>query len=268
MTFAILSFLFAVANGIFWGVTGARRGWSLLKTCFVSFVVCEAVLLAAITFVSTDSHADTTKAMSALRSTSVMVNAATCSGSGSIVEGRSGHRFLLTNAHVCNCARVRGEVYGTFEGGELVKAKVVKQDWSADLCAARVEDSRTALKLAPRLLPLTSVHTRGYPGGRLTESNGRVGNSTDWDTTMDISELGECPAGSSKERGMNGNVVACTLHFRSTLTTLYARPGSSGSPVVNDDGELVGVLSSWHPDNFFDGGIVPYNDTRKFVDSL
>lgn len=214
------------------------------------------------------SQADTGKATQALRQTVVQVNGTSCTGSGSVVEGKSGKHYVLTNYHVCLCASYQGRLYSTFEGGELVQGKVVKRDSTVDLCAVRVEDTRPALKLGDQLLPFTEVNTRGYPGGRLTESHGQSGGNVEWDADFDISEIGVCPEEASKGYGLNGVIQECRLHFTSTLTNLYGRPGASGSPVVNDNGELVGVVSSWHPGNEYETGMVPFSDVRRFLSAL
>lgn len=214
-------------------------------------------------------HAEETKAMRALRQTAVMVNGLGCSGSGSIVEGKSGRHFLVTNNHVCNCAAYKGRVYATFEGGGLVRAIIVKKSWPYDLCAARVDRSYPALKLAPKLDPRSELNTRGYPEGRLTESHGTLGEDTDWFWTAPLDEVGNCPTNSQKLYGLNGALAGCRIHFTSTTSSLYGRPGSSGSAVVNDEGQLVGVVSSFNPDDDnYDAGQTTFEQTKSFVESL
>lgn len=235
----------------------------------IGFVVAFLLLVIFISFtMPTQGSTDTNKAMRALRETAVMVAGGQCSGSGSIVQGKSGKRYLLTNNHVCNCGGEEGYVYGSFEGGELVKGKIAKRSWAYDLCAARVEDSRPALKLGSQLLPFTEVNTRGYPMRRLVESHGLVGGEVQWGYQVPIEEVGECPQGSEREYALNGNLAACILPFTSTVTSLYGRPGSSGSPVVNDDGDLVGVLSSYMPGSDYSAGIVRFQDVKRFLEAL
>lgn len=208
---------------------------------------------------------DNSQALSVLRQTAVMVNGSSCSGSGSVIQGKSGKLYILTNSHVCNCAKYFGSIFVTYEGGETLRAKVIKQSWVADLCAAQIDENKPSLQLAPQLLPLTEVTTRGYPMGRLSESRGLVKGDTSWVWEVEIGELGVCPITSKKIYGMNGNLAGCSMPFRTTLTNLYSRPGSSGSPVVNNNGELVGVVASWHPDSEW---LVPFNELRDFLKGL
>lgn len=244
------------------GFIGGSRGWSLVRVLIVSF-------LASLVFnCLIASRANASVAQDNLRRATVMVNGLSCSGSGSLVQARSGKTYLLTNAHVCMCAEFKGDVFATFDDGHLLQAKVIKKDVQKDLCAAQVDAPDFYLKMAPQLLPLTEVNTRGYPMGRLTESHGIVKGSIEWDYDMDIQKVGICPKGTQKGINYRGVVSVCRIHFVSTLSNLYARPGSSGSAVVNDQGELVGVVSSFHPTDEYNAGLVQFNDVRDFLSKL
>lgn len=234
----------------------------------IDFLLIVAIILLGALFVTVGVNAETDVALAKLRQTSVRVDGTACLGSGSVVQGKSGKRYILTNAHVCNCARWKGEIFATFEDGKLLTGKIAKSDWGSDLCAARIYGERPALKVGPTLAPLEEITTRGYPGGRLTESHGRVHGEVDWEFMMDIEMIGECPNVSKKAYGMNDKLNGCLFHYRSVITDLYARPGASGSPVVNDKGELVGVISSWLADNDYEGGMVPFSRVKEFLGSL
>jgi S1-C subfamily serine protease len=238
----------------------------------IDLLLIVAVTLAAgfvlFAFGAFGARASIPPAISVLRQTAVRIDGNGCMGSGSVVQARSGRPLILTNNHVCNCANQFGQIYATMEGGELIKGTVVRRDWGKDLCAATFEGNRPALKLGDRPAPRSEIQTRGYPDGRLAESHGQVGPNVDWDYEFAISELGACPAASRPIYGMNGNLAGCRLHFRSTGTSLFGRPGSSGSAVVNDAGELVGVISSWLPGSQYDAGMVSYDDVKKFLGGL
>jgi S1-C subfamily serine protease len=235
---------------------------------FALVITLLAILVLVLMVITFPAQADTGKGMDSLRKTVVQVNGTGCMGSGSIVEGKSGKRYIVTNAHVCHCTRWKGNINATFETGELVVGKIVKQEWASDLCAARVVKDLPALKLAPNLLPLQEVNTRGYPGGRLTESHGRVRGMVDWEFAMDISMLGECPAGSKKQYGFDGVLYSCLFRWTSVVTDLYSRPGASGSPVVDDNGGLVGVVSSWLAGSDSESGMVPFHQVKRFLEGL
>jgi S1-C subfamily serine protease len=231
------------------------------------FAVAITLALAFILFAS-GAFATQPTAMEQLRKTAVRIDGTSCLGTGSVVEGKSGKHYILTNQHLCNCARYKGDIYATFEGGALLVGRVVKQDWGSDLCAAQVTSPNPALKLGSGLAPMTELNSRGYPSGRLTESHGIAVGYVDWDTDFPIEEIGSCPKKSSPMYGMNGVLAACKLHYHSLLSNLYARPGASGSPVVNNRGELVAVISSWHTDSVYSAGLVPFEQLRVFMEGL
>lgn len=203
-----------------------------------------------------------------LAQTVVQVDGAACKGSGSVVRAKSRLTYILTNAHVCHCANYKNKVFSTRESGALISGAIVKEDWGKDLCAVKVEEQPTTLLMGDSPNSFTVIYTRGYPGERLTTSKGHMSSLTEWQLSMSIEDLGECPKGSKKEYDTSGILRYCTFHFVSRLSNLYARPGSSGSPVVDGDGGLVGVVSSWHTDSDYDAGLVPYSDVKNFLSGL
>ena len=237
----------------------------LINYLFAVAIALVLVLMLLVVVFALPAQANT--ATGKLAATTVRVEGP-CTGSASVVVGKSGHHYILTNSHVCMCAGFKHSLFTTYEGGTMLKGKVVKQSWAFDLCAARVEDTVPALKLARRLYPDESVTTRGYPEGRLAVSHGNVLGPIEWDYVFPIAEIGECPKGIPAVRDYNDLIVGCQMHWTSILSNLYSRPGSSGSPVVDDNGDLVGVLSSWHPGDDYDAGQVPYRDLKAFLGSL
>lgn len=202
-------------------------------------------------------------AVSKLRETTVHI----AIGSGSIVEGPSGRVYMLSNWHVCNSGSWAGKMRANFEGGELVEGKIVKKDAISDLCATRILKKRPALRVATTLVPRQQLYTRGYPYGVLSETTGQYTGKNTWTYTYPIDVVGECPPGSRKLRDGMGHIVGCNIDYLDNLTNMYSRPGSSGSPVVDINGDLVGVISSW--DEKHDaGGMVPIEALQEFMKDL
>lgn len=248
--------------------------WNLYRTNkdgpSIGDIILNVAAFAALSvlFISAEANAGEVQAKQLLRATAVLVSGYSCTGSGGIVRAPNGKQYLVTNAHVCNCAAFKGKLFSTAEGGELITGRIVKRNWALDLCAAEIPDRAYFLELARTRQFLTRLYTRGYPEGRLTESSGVEMGSVAWVSNFEIAEVGECPPESKVVRGYDGNLKACQIKFITAQTSLYSRPGSSGSPVVDGDGHLVGVISSVDPDAVFDGGMVRYVDVKKFMDGL
>jgi S1-C subfamily serine protease len=199
-----------------------------------------------------------------LRSTAVRIS----NGSGSIVEGSSGRHYLLTNYHVCMGAAWKGTLTAFFPDGETVTGRITKRSPAIDLCAARLFSRGPALKIGRQLAPMQDIWTRGYPNGILSETHGHVGQEHSWTTFFPIDMIGECPPEYKKEYSYEGPLAGCRVTFTSTLSTLYSRPGSSGSAVVDENGGLVGVVSSFDPNGAYNAGMVSFDDVKAFMEAL
>jgi hypothetical protein len=162
-----------------------------------------------------------------------LANGADAEGSGFFVEPG----LLITNAHVLNIhagdKRLPTKIEVTVEGGEptskIVSAKYVGSDFDADLTLLRVEGDADELPkpltLNPdaELVETQDVVMFGYPMGKAAGKNVAVSKSS-------ISSLRKDSHG-LKEVQLNGG----------------ASPGSSGGPVLNQAGEVIGVVVSWTP---------------------
>ena len=206
-------------------------------------------------------------ALLALRATTLRLP----NGTGALVRGKSGKVYVLTNFHVCVGILYRGKFRGALPTGQSYEGKLVKADPQKDLCAAEPDagtKSVLALNLSRRSRIGQGLYTRGYPNGVLMESHGTLEGEVQWSHDFPIDYVGECGPGMEKRINPWGVLEACGVRFRSSLTNLYSRPGSSGSPVVDVDGNLVGVVSSWHYDQDYSAGIVTYDQVKAFLDTL
>lgn len=244
-----------------------RNGIKNLLMAMLYAFVLSATLLAMILLVSAVSRADDV-VVQKLRVTTVRVNG----GSGSIVKGKSGKKYILTNWHVCTMPSLTGTfLHADFDDSSTVGGEIVANDSKVDLCAARLTVyNPPALTISPSD-GAKNLYTRGYPNGVIYEGHGTAKTKIEWSYRVPIEYLssGQCPENSQAEYYQNGEISACILHWISTLTTLYSRPGSSGSPVLDGEGRLVGVMSSQDPNhNDFAGGMVSTEDLRAFLDKL
>lgn len=136
-------------------------------------------------------------------------------GTGFLIDGKG---YLITNAHVVKNATVV-EVQNTL--GEY-QARIIQLDRQADLALLKIEDtsyhpfnglpygiSKMGADLGEQLFTL------GYPRADIVYGQGYL----------------------SAETGFQGD----TLNFQITIA---ANPGNSGTPVLNNDGEVIGIVSS------------------------
>jgi len=183
-----------------------------------------------------------------------------CLGTGSVVKSPSGKRLLISAAHVCACAENKGKVLASFSDGTTSSVRIIKKDWSADLCAGAVSKNITALSIANKVSYMEEVNTFSYPHGAYMESHGQVLDDMTWSHDFSIEEVKKCPVTPKSK--------VCRLTFTSTLTNLFGEPGSSGSPVMDDKGDMVGVITSWYGDNSFSAGMVPLDQLKIFLEGL
>jgi S1-C subfamily serine protease len=136
-------------------------------------------------------------------------------GTGFLVDGKG---YLLTNAHVVKNATVVA-VQNTL--GEY-QARIIQVDRQSDLALLKIEDttyhafnglpygiSRTGADLGDDLFTL------GYPRPTIVYGKGYL----------------------SAETGFQGDTTAFQL-------TIAANPSNSGTPVLNSDGEVIGIVTS------------------------
>lgn len=225
--------------------------------------VLSTTLMVIITVFSMAARGD---AISNLRRTAAHVYNAT----GSIVRGKSGATYILTNWHVCTLSDNASNVLeAKFDNGTSISGMIVANDASVDLCAARVYKRLPALELSKDTQEVREFYTRGYPGGVLYEGHGVIQRKMEWDYEIAIRIIKKCPKGSKIKFWEDGAPRSCLLHWSSVVTTLYGRPGSSGSPVLDNEGNLVGVISSHeYPDYPFAAGMVPTENLRLFLEKL
>lgn len=161
------------------------------------------------------------------------------SGSAWVYDGEKG--LIVTNAHVVQNA-------STFEAGfdstSLARANLVAVDARDDLAMLKVNSS--ALKTLPmaessEIEQGETVYALGYPGNGTSEQN--FLKSPFQATQGTISTLEDEASISydafDQEEGNNEN--SGLLLKGLYQTTAAINPGNSGGPLVNDQGELVGV---------------------------
>lgn len=137
-------------------------------------------------------------------------------GTSFLIDGRG---YLVTNAHVINGVST---VYVANKKGENFKVKVVFINPLQDLAILKIDDSDWE---APGVLPYGIKHggadigerifTLGYPRNEIVYGEGYM----------------------SAKTGYNDDTSSYQI-------TVSANPGNSGGPVLNEKGEVVGILQA------------------------
>lgn len=168
------------------------------------------------------------------------------SGSGFVVSEQG---IIATNYHVIEGAK---EIVISAQMGDLTKdfhAKVLMSDQENDLALIAIDD--TSFVSFPNL-PY-SLHTSG--GFDLGSSVFTIG------FPLALSGMGTDPKFSdgkvSSKKGYGGSV-------NGFQTTIPVQPGSSGGPVFNSKGELIGIINS----KIFDADNVSYGIKAIFLAAL
>lgn len=133
-------------------------------------------------------------------------------GTGFLIDQKG---YLLTNAHV-----VKGATrIGIQNASGAYNARLVYINDTTDLAVLKIEDNNFKAPAIPYSISRTGmelgeeIFTLGYPRNEIVYGKGYM----------------------SARTGYNGDTVTCQI-------TVPANPGNSGTPVLNKDGDVVGIV--------------------------
>lgn len=185
-------------------------------------------------------------------------------GTGFVMKAPNGKYYTITNAHVCN---IPGNVlYTVLPSGKKVQFKIIKKSRLTDLCALTPVDGYSGLSLSNNVYIGETIGVVGHP--KLMPLAVTLGELLGYADTAVLVSTSQCP----KDGGMYSTVLTPFGYIcietvkKAGLTTLTVRGGSSGSPVVDFFGNVVGVLFAG--DELGWGIIVSLKDLRNFLNSL
>ena len=137
-------------------------------------------------------------------------------GSGFIIDAKG---FLVTNAHVVKNAK---NIAVQNKSGATFNAIIVFIDIEKDLAILKIEDENfKPFTSIPYSISKSStdlaepIYTLGYPRDEIVYGEGYL----------------------SAKTGFNGDTLSCQI-------SIPANPGNSGGPVMNKQGEVIGILST------------------------
>ena len=195
-------------------------------------------------------------------------------GTGFQVEAASGKSFVITNDHVCEVSTDKQTMVAIDESGNSYKLKILQKSDYSDLCILEGVPNLSGLKLGSNVSLGDIVEAVGHPSLLpLTTAKGEVIAVTDvdilhaWikeDIYMDGIDESECSKPKNEITRSGGGRLACLDITKGAYqTNMVIRPGSSGSPVVNSWGNVVGV--AFAGDRYNWGCFVSLNDLKHIL---
>lgn len=206
----------------------------------------------------------------------VLIHNSTGGGAtGFIVKGKSGKKYVMTNAHVCGLAE-DGKVFVIYRGDEY-RLKVIKKYQYNDLCAIEAPlNAGFAVNIARNFVNGESAYAIGHPlleptTITLGELSGLVEISIMVATNITKEE---CSGETYEFIDLAGSFAsifgiksACVRHLEAEASSINILPGNSGSAVVNIFGSVIGVAFAAN-ESGTRSYIVPLSDLVDFLNGL
>ncbi len=177
-------------------------------------------------------------------------------GSGFIYD-RNGH--IITNAHVVNQA---DEISVTFNDGYVADAQIVGVDVFSDLAVIKVETN------AERLIPLVLADSDAV---RVGERAIAIGNPFGLSSSLTVGIVSGLGRQLPSATLVDANAIPGFQNPRIIQVDTDINPGNSGGPLLNSQGEVIGVNTAIRTDSGIFQGVgfaVPSNTARRVVPEL
>ncbi len=190
--------------------------------------------------------------------------------SGEMIKAASGTSYILTAAHCKELAK-DGSILVTDDAGRQLPRRILGLDTKSDLMILEGMPGQEGLDIAKHASP--KQHVRTFTHGRrfpTYETQGQLIGEASVEFILAPAETPEevaacvAPNHIEKLHTFFGDLDACIFSAPETATTAKIVPGSSGGPVVDDSGDLVGVVSAGDGDGAF-GYLVRLQDIQDFV---
>jgi S1-C subfamily serine protease len=158
-------------------------------------------------------------------------------GTGFVVKTPSGNKVTVTNRHICDELN-KNPIYAKTRDGRYSKLEILEVSMFSDLCILSPVPGLKGLSLGGEVYNGDNIYVVGHPFL--------------WETLMTEGEvsgiknvilLGETDRkGSCKYLNGRNTIFGCVEIHESIMSSVKTAPGNSGSPVVNNLGQVVGVL--------------------------
>lgn len=195
-------------------------------------------------------------------------------GTGFHVLAKSGQKYLVTNAHVCRSAsKGKGVVYVRLQDEDsAIPRRVIQESPVTDLCLVEPLPLAVPISVAKgELSNWEEIAAVGHP--KLMPLTLSVGKTIAPQTIQVLVAMfpppGTCVGPKYKEVDVPVFIFmakACIMDIASIATTVQVMPGSSGSPVIDHDGSVVGVVFAGDEGVGW-GFMIPAKDLCQFLSS-
>lgn len=216
-------------------------------------------------------------------------------GTGFAIKAKSGASYILTNDHVCEVSKDGVNVLVSNEEGLHLKRKIIERSDFTDLCLIEGVPGVEGLDIGDDPAIGQIIASVGHPSLMpITLSKGEIISTTDISISagiiaiQKINQNGEkewehipkAEGGISEEEcsGPKFSIeegvipififaipakICVVTTYGAYLTNMVIQPGSSGSPIVNFFGNVVGVVFAG--DRMGWGAAVSYQDLTDFL---
>lgn len=196
------------------------------------------------------------------------------SGTGFYLEATSGKYYVLTNDHVCSLAGTGNQLVLIHNDGSRSVTKIIKRDTKSDLCLLDAPQEH-GLELGNDVSKDEILYIYGYPLGIaqvLASGFALIDLTVTFESDL---PKDKCFGGNlrwvTKEIRFFGQVVGrievCEKSIASILTSTVIYPGNSGSPVLNESGDVIGIAFAAITATGF-GFIIPVWEIKRFIQEV
>lgn len=204
-------------------------------------------------------------------------------GTGFSVKGRSGISYIITNDHVCKGSKDGRTMLVLDDLGNYIRRNIVSQSDRTDLCLLEGIPGVEGLDLGsppsigqivaavghPALKPITLSRGEIVGAEDVEIPEGLIGEEHSDQSIFGIPVLTkeECSKHKNRIRIVSlvfADLALCTVVTKKAyISNVLIQPGSSGSPVVNFWGNVVGVVFAG--DRYGWGNFVSFSDLENFL---
>ncbi len=183
-------------------------------------------------------------------------------GSGFVYD-KDGH--IITNYHVVQSNSRNSQFDVTFSDGEAYTAKLVGFDPYSDLAVLSLIDAPIG-----KLVPLSVGKSSGMRVGDTVIAIGNPFRLAGSMTTGIVSGLGRVLPSDNGDRTLNSNPLSFSIP-NIIQTDAAINPGNSGGPLLNSNGEVIGINTAIYSNTGVYSGVgfaVPSDTLTKIIPSL